>query len=408
MWYKLEFKPNSWVINNYKGTSAVALPTQLDKKIVVFKTINNYLSWQEKLELLKEIKVPFFNFDNNPIAQLHNVFTIQGLYGYVITHTEITDNPFDADIILMYIDEIMNIEAKNHPLYEITLIKELRDTTLAGYANCKKALVKILTEDVEKILTLKELMEKAKAELDKNKKVISASSSTLKEGIVAADTSLDQKTGVILSLGCKTDFAAKTEQFNNLMDKIIIISLEKKPENITDLLSLDYNEDFTIFDAINDTATLLNEPVSLLSYRLFTVDIAIEDYSLYIYNHTVNNKLSSIGLFRKVKSDDESLIKEVLMHIAAANPLCKNKLELVDEIINLEKEIIQNELSIDANYEKKPKDIQQKIFEGKLDKFFKDAVLEEQPMSKFDNKKTVQQFLTEHKLILLEFDQFQI
>lgn len=88
--------------------------------------------------------------------------------------------------------------------------------------------------------------------------------------------------------------------------------------------------------------------------------------------------------------DFQELAKDLAMHVAAANPIAVTTEDVPEEIVAKEREIYLEQV----RQEGKPEHIQEKIVEGKLQKFFKESVLMEQPFVK-DTDKTVQELVTE-------------
>jgi elongation factor Ts len=83
-------------------------------------------------------------------------------------------------------------------------------------------------------------------------------------------------------------------------------------------------------------------------------------------------------------------VKDVAMQIAAASPLYVRREDVPPELIAKELEIARHQ----AKEQKKPEAIVEKIAQGKVDKYYKEVVLLEQPFVK-DDKKTVQVVVTE-------------
>ncbi len=82
-----------------------------------------------------------------------------------------------------------------------------------------------------------------------------------------------------------------------------------------------------------------------------------------------------------------ALAKDIAMHVAAQNPLYVNRSEVTEEVLNKAKEVFMEEVK------DKPADMQEKILAGKLDAYFKDRILVEQPFIK-DGEKTIGNLLS--------------
>ncbi len=90
----------------------------------------------------------------------------------------------------------------------------------------------------------------------------------------------------------------------------------------------------------------------------------------------------------------QQLVKDVAMHIAAVDPQYVKREEVPEEAVNKEREILMEQLKNDENNSKKPEDVLNKIIEGRLNKFYEETVLTEQPFVK-DPSKTIGDLVTE-------------
>jgi elongation factor Ts len=88
--------------------------------------------------------------------------------------------------------------------------------------------------------------------------------------------------------------------------------------------------------------------------------------------------------------DFVTFVKDVAMHIAATNPAAIRREEVDLELVNKEREIYREQ----ARYQNKPENVIERIIDGKMDKFYQDNCLLEQPFVK-DPQKTVKDYLTE-------------
>ncbi len=125
--------------------------------------------------------------------------------------------------------------------------------------------------------------------------------------------------------------------------------------------------------------------------------------SVISYIHP-GNKLASAAGFNQ-ENIDTQVAKDIAMQIAAMNPVAIDKENVSREIIDKEMEIGRDQ----AKREGKPESILDKIAEGKLNKFFKENTLLNQPFVK-DNKKTIKQYLQEQNkdLTVTKFDRFSL
>jgi elongation factor Ts len=90
----------------------------------------------------------------------------------------------------------------------------------------------------------------------------------------------------------------------------------------------------------------------------------------------------------------QQLVKDVAMHVAAADPRYTNRSEVPADILDKEREILMEQLKNDPKNAGKPDEVLGKIIEGRLNKFYEEAVLVDQPFVK-DPSKTVGELVTE-------------
>lgn len=90
----------------------------------------------------------------------------------------------------------------------------------------------------------------------------------------------------------------------------------------------------------------------------------------------------------------QQLVKDVAMHIAAVDPKFVRREDVPEEEVNKEREILLEQLKNDEANSKKPEDVLQKIIDGRINKFYEENVLTEQPFVK-DPSKTIGDLVTE-------------
>lgn len=249
-------------------------------------------------------------------------------------------------------------------------VADLRQKTGAGMMECKKA----LTEAGGSI-------EKA-AELLRQKGIVAAAKKADKiamEGIVASKISDDKKSGVIVELNTQTDFVAKNERFIELSKKILDSAVKNKTKSAEELLNVKI-DGTPISDLIKAEIATIGENIQLRRVDLYTLDKGV----IGSYIHPVGNK---IGVLVKLSSSTdgnsaelEDLARNIAMHVAASQP----QPEYIDKSA-ISPETIENEKRIELGKEdlaKKPKEIAEKIVQGRLDKIFSQKCLLEQPFIK--------------------------
>lgn len=252
-------------------------------------------------------------------------------------------------------------------------VNDLRKKTGAGMMDCKKALVEA-NGDMDAAVDI--LRKKGQKVADKR------SDRDASEGLVFAKTTNDSTSGVLVALNCETDFVAKNEDFGNFAKKITEIAIQNKPNTLDELKGLTYDNGLTIGDKIVEQTGVIGEKIELSGYQ------KIDAAKVIAYNHPGNQIATIVGFN---KTNDDSIAKDVAMQVAAMAPIALNEEAVSQEVIDKEIEI-GKELAIQ---EGKPADMAEKIAIGRLNKFFKESTLLNQQFIK-DNKKTVQQYLSEN------------
>ncbi len=265
-------------------------------------------------------------------------------------------------------------------------VADLRQKTGAGMMECKNAL-KDANGDVERA-----------AEILRQKGLIAAAKKAEKtalEGIVTSKISNDKKCGAIIELNTQTDFVAKNESFLELAKIILDSGLTSKPKDIDEVLKIKHGGT-QISDLISNRIATIGENIQLRRYELF--DLNTENGIIGTYIHPVGNK---IGVLVKLVTNSnpsscvtemEELARNVAMHIAASQP----QADYIDKT-KIPKEIIENEKRIELGKEdlaKKPKEIAEKIVQGRLDKILSQRCLLEQPYIK-DQNMTIEKLISD-------------
>ena len=252
-------------------------------------------------------------------------------------------------------------------------INKLRQQTGAGMMDCKKALVEA-EGDVEKAIEVLRKKGIAKAAKREDRQA--------SEGVVIAQSSSDQTTGIVVALNCETDFVARNDGFIAITQKIADIALENKPANLEALLELPYEGDLTIGGKVGEQNGVIGEKIELSNYEILNGDMVVT------YNHS-NNKRSVLVTLSKAGGDSFAEAgRDVAMQIAAMGPVAVGKDDVPQDVIDKEIEV-GKEL---ARNEGKPEAMLEKIAMGRLNKFFQENTLLSQKFVK-DNSVSVLQFL---------------
>jgi elongation factor Ts len=249
-------------------------------------------------------------------------------------------------------------------------VQKLRKATGAGMMDCKKA----LQEAGGDFDTAVEIIRK-KGQAIANKRADREAS----EGNVQAK--VDGNYGALISLNCETDFVAKNEDFVNFSTTILDLALAERPADLEALKALPL-EGKTVAEIVTEQSGTIGEKLELAYFD------SIEAEKVQAYNHFGNNLATLVG-FNKADVD-EQVAKDVAMQIAAMSPVAVDKDDVPAEIIDQERKIGREK----ALQEGKPENIVDRIAEGMVKKFLKEATLLNQEFTK-DAKKTVGQYLKE-------------
>ena len=263
-------------------------------------------------------------------------------------------------------------------------VKKLRELTSAGMMDCKKALQES-NGDFEKAKLL--LKEKGQSKAD------SKSGRTTAQGLVSIKVCLDNKVAVILEVNCETDFAAKDQQFIDFSKNILEAIVEGDVGDLDSLLSSSINNFDTVEDYRTHVISKLGENISLRRFN----KVSIEG-TLGTYIHA--DKIAVIAL---IDSDNETLAKDIAMHVAASNPHYIDQSEISNELLEEESRI----LALQAEKEGKPKEIIEKIVQGKLNKKMSQLTLMGQEFIK-DPDITIEQLLNDSNAKVNSFIRYEV
>jgi elongation factor Ts len=260
-------------------------------------------------------------------------------------------------------------------------VKKLREMTGAGMMDCKKALDE--TEgDFESAVELLRVKGAAKAAKRGAEREASA-------GLVA------HAPGVLVELKSETDFVAKNDDFIATAQKIADAAAEAKPADAEALKAVALG-DRTVGEVVESLAISIGEKIELGQYVHF-------DGTAVAYMHKRAADLPpAVGVLVEYEGDADAA-RGAAMQIAAMRPQYLTRDEVPADVVAKEREIAE----ATSREEGKPEQAIAKITEGRLNGFFKDVVLLEQP-SVTENKKSVQKVLEEAGTTLKRFARFEV
>jgi elongation factor Ts len=254
-------------------------------------------------------------------------------------------------------------------------INKLRQTTGAGMMDCRKALVES-DGDFEKAIDYLRKKGQKVAALRSDREA--------KEGVIIAKTTADQKTGLIITLACETDFVSKNAEFVAVAQAIMDVAIRNNVKTL-DELKTSKLENATISDKIDDQVAKIGEKIQLTRFE------RIDAEAVASYIHGAYRMGVLVGLNKNTPAALEAG-REVAMQIAAMNPVAVDQDSVSPEMIEREKAIVTEQIRNDPKMAGKPDEMIEKIAVGKLNAFFKENTLTAQPFVK-DASKTVREHM---------------
>jgi len=271
--------------------------------------------------------------------------------------------------------------------YTAADIKALREKTAAGMMDVKKALDEAdgdMTK-AEEILRVKGL-----------KGVTKREGRTASNGLVAAKA--DGGSGTLVEILCETDFVAKGERFGALADEVLATAVTAGANDAASLLAAETAEGRTVQAMLDEANATIGEKIEIKRVA------RVEGDHVVSYLHKTSPDLpAQIGVLVATEGGDESVARDIAMHIAAFSPSVLDRSEVSEETVENERRVAE----ATAREEGKPEGALPKIVEGRVNGFFKENVLLEQPFAK-DAKKTVAKVLEEAGAKATGFARFKV
>lgn len=233
------------------------------------------------------------------------------------------------------------------------LVKELRERTGSGMMECKKAL-QGTGGDIE--AAIEEMRKAGLAKADNKASRIAA------EGLISIRGSGDGKTVAMVEINCETDFVAKGEDFQVFAGHVVDAVLAARPNHLEALLATPLAGDKTVEQVRRELIAKIGENVNVRRFTCFQTQNGI----LNSYSHG-----GRIGVVVELAGGDETLAKDIAMHVAASKPLCVTAEQVPADILAKEREIY----AAQAKESGKPENIVVKMVEGRLNKYLSEVTL---------------------------------
>ena len=259
-------------------------------------------------------------------------------------------------------------------MYTVSDVKELREKTGAGMMDCKKAL-EACEGSMDKAVDW--LREKGIAKAAKKESRIAA------EGL--CKIKVEGNTAVMVEVNSETDFVAKNAEFTGFVDYLLDEILKNDVKANEDVLAIKDGEE-TISDKLVALTAKIGEK---LSFRRFEKVTKADDETFGTYTHLGGK----IGTIIVVKGANEEVAKDVAMQAAAMSPVALTREGVPAEMVEHEREVVTEQVKNEAAG--KPENIIEKMVNGRIDKFYKEIVLEEQAFIK-ENKLTVSKYVSDN------------
>ena len=267
-------------------------------------------------------------------------------------------------------------------------VKRLRELTGSGMMDCKRALEES-GGDFDKAVEL--LRIKGAKDVGKRE------ARTASNGLVAAHLAASDH-GVMLELACETDFVAKTEGFQTLAADVAAFVAINDPADLESLLAAEYEAGRTVRELLDEANSAMGEKIEIKRF------IRAQDGFVYVYLHKHDPALPpSVGALVETDVANEEVGKNVAQHIAAMSPLYLSREDVPEDTVANERRIAEET----AREEGKPEQALPKIIEGRVNGFFKDVCLLDQPWVR-DNKKTIGAYLQENGVRVTKFARFKV
>jgi elongation factor Ts len=271
--------------------------------------------------------------------------------------------------------------------YTAADIKALRESTGAGMLDVKKALDEADGDQAKATEILR---------VKGQKGVTKREGRTTSNGLVIARA--EGGAGTLVEVLCETDFVAKGEKFIALADRVFAQAVDTRAASADELLASTLPDGTTVKDLLDGANATIGEKIEVKRVA------RIEGPNVAAYLHKTSPDLpAQIGVLVATEGGDEQVARDVAMHVAAFSPTVLTRDEVDAETVENERRVAE----ATAKEEGKPEAALPKIVEGRVNGYFKENVLLEQPFAK-EPKKTVAKVLEEAGATATSFARFRV
>ncbi len=270
--------------------------------------------------------------------------------------------------------------------YTVAEVKALRERTGAGMLDCKKALDEA-DGDIEKAIEI--------LRTHGLKGVSKREDRTTENGLIAAK--VDGKRAYLIELACETDFVAKAERFISLAETVVTAIAAVGAETLEDALAAPL-DGRTVAEVITDESAIIGEKIVLTRLK----KVSGETFTVYL--HRTNPDLPpQVGVIIGYSGGDSDTARSVAQHIAFADPTYLTREEVPAELVAKETQIAEDT----SRAEGKPEAALAKIIEGRMNGFYKQVVLLDQPFA-LDSKLSIRKVLDDASISVSGFARFKV
>ena len=260
-----------------------------------------------------------------------------------------------------------------------SLVRDLRERTGAGMMDCKRALEET-SGDLEQAIDFlrKKGLKSAEKKADRE----------MGEGRVFSKLTADGRVGSMIAITCETDFVSRTPDFETMITQLTDHIEKHGPKTTEEMLGQTFEPTGTsVEEAVKQTIGKLGENIQIA--RVQRLENPEGQVGTYVHH---NQKVGVLVSVTTSKSGDEAsdALKSLCMHAAAMKPTVARREDVPSEDLEREKAIYLEEVK------NKPAEMQEKIVNGKVERYYADSVFAEQAWFKDEKgKQKVSEAVTE-------------
>jgi elongation factor Ts len=266
-----------------------------------------------------------------------------------------------------------------------SMVMDLRQRTGLGMMECKRA----LTEAAGDLAKAEELLR-----IRSGAKASKAAGRIAAEGVIGLHVAPDAKTAAMVEVNCETDFVARNDDFRAFAAEVAQIIARDNPPDLAALGARPLSSGETIETR---RAALVQKIGENMSIRRFARKNAAGRLASYVHGNR-------IGVLIDLTGGQDTLGKDLAMHVAASKPMAVRKDQVPPEVVAKERTIAAARAADSG----KPANIVEKMVEGAVGKFLAEVALLAQPFVKGDGKQTVEQLVQAQGAVVNDFALFVV